>query len=262
MRHIAILSTHSGINLEDNIINKFSNSSDVAFHIYSSTEYSISSEKNVVMHIFPNECNTVPKMINYILAEEKSRKPDNRYLHILLDSVKIKKDPLIFINLLDNVLEKLHMTSWLSTVCDPMNYVYKKYNPRVQIDLDDECKNMLKVDKLLFTSHSNTYWMCFDLNADDECIKFNESFEIPMYYTIEFLARRKANAQPLDFMNMYLTIEEEQNLFDVEQISEKYSDEQFKSENDIFKDLKLDITPTNMIDTVLENLYNVLNNKG
>lgn len=88
---------------------------------------------------------------------------------------------------------KLKQHVWLSTVCDECNFVYKKYNPRVRVSFDDDkSKGLLKTKSIVFTSNANTAWIAYDLSSNpNKLLKFDERFEIPMFYIIELLARRR-----------------------------------------------------------------------
>ena len=82
-----------------------------------------------------------------------------------------------------------------STVTDSCNYVFKKFNPRLTLDIDDEnAKTRLGLpDRISFTSHSNICWTIFNFSKlEDDIPKFDEKFTIAMYVIIEYLARRRA----------------------------------------------------------------------
>lgn len=49
------------------------------------------------------------------------------------------------------------------------------------------------------TSHSNTAWMAYDMAAlakQKEIEYFDEQFDIPMFYIVELLARRREHKLP------------------------------------------------------------------
>ena len=92
-------------------------------------------------------------------------------------------------------MDVLDYSVHFSTVTDPCNYIFKKFNPRLTIDVDDEnAKTRLGLpDRISFTSHSNICWTIFDLNKlGDDVPKFDEKFTVAMYVIIEYLARRRA----------------------------------------------------------------------
>lgn len=53
-----------------------------------------------------------------------------------------------------------------STVADPCNYVFSKFNPRLSLDIDDDgIKARLSLPSTVsFTSHSNTCWLIYNFN--------------------------------------------------------------------------------------------------
>lgn len=57
-----------------------------------------------------------------------------------------------------------------------MNYVYTKYNPRLCVHFSQEDAAKVGNSEILFTSNANTAWMCFDLDAGIDDLKFNEEF--------------------------------------------------------------------------------------
>lgn len=96
-------------------------------------------------------------------------------------------------------------------------------------------------------------------------MKFNESFDIPMFMIIEFLARRR-NSKRFDqlyWMNMYATIPEEVGVFkiDPESNEQPISQEKMAEEDAIFKKLEVNYAPDNNIDEILENLWGKLKSK-
>jgi len=55
---------------------------------------------------------------------------------------------------------------YFSTVTDPCNYIFKKFNPRLTLDIDDDSiRSKLNLpNSVSFTSHSNTCWLIYDFN--------------------------------------------------------------------------------------------------
>ena len=103
--------------------------------------------------------------------------------------------------------------------------------------------------------------MCFDLDADIEKLKFNEELSTSMYYTIEFLARRKKN-DAFAFMNMYPTVMNEQNIFTLDAKianTDKLNAELIKQDDEKFKTMNIDYSADNNIEQLEQKLYNILN---
>ena len=163
------------------------------------------------------------------------------------------------------MMSALDYSLWLNTTCDPCNYVFKKYNPRVGVSLDHPdvlCSDLLRKigPKVFSTSHSNTQWMCYDMkNVKEDLLKFDDQFTVPMYYIIDLLARRKVSgaASDLFFMNQYLTVDAEHGTF--EQIPEtkpaEFTKEVMQREDAAFKAKNHNVNPDNNIDMVLERIW-------
>lgn len=186
------------------------------------------------------------------------------YLHILAENIDILKDPMDFINDIEYMMNLLDLNSWFGTVCDPCNFIYSKYNPRLRLHLDAEYCKDLKIKQLLFTSHANTYWTIYNINkATDYELYLDESFSIAMFYIIKFLAERR-NRKPngkLYYMNQYPTVESEYNVYSAKDFNNKRNDteQQMKQEDELFKSMNIDYSPDNNIDKILEDLHNLLN---
>ena len=134
----------------------------------------------------------------------------------------------------------------------------------MQISLDEYAKNF-KFDKLIFTSYANTSWIAYDFSkVQDDLLKFNEQFTIPMYYIIEFLARRRnSKLSKLYYMNQYLTVPAEKGVFKhepIESVKDKVGD--IKQEDAAFKQLNINYAPDNNIDNILETFYELLKSRN
>ena len=108
--------------------------------------------------------------------------------------------------MVEHTMDVLDYSIYFSTVTDGCNYVYKKFNPRLTITMDDDAtKSKLHLPSTIsFTSHSNTCWTIYDFNKMPSGPQhYEEKFSIAMYYIIEYLARRRATKKDgqLYFMN-------------------------------------------------------------
>ena len=142
----------------------------------------------------PSSADNDAKMKNFILKKMHAN-GFNGFLHIISQSVVLHKDPAEYISKLEHTMDVLDYSIYLSTVTDPCNYVFKKFCPRLTLDIDDELiQQKLKLpSKLSFTSHSNLCWSVYDFSKmADGPMLFNEQFSIAMFEIIEFLARRRA----------------------------------------------------------------------
>lgn len=207
--------------------------------------------------VLPLECDTEPKIRNYINKQYRDS-GFKGFLHVVQWNTILNKDPNDFLLKLEDMMDKLDYNVWFNTICDPCNYVYHKYCPRTYIALDDPNYQQLKTKRIALTSHSNTQWIAYNLaKATNSNLHFDEDFTIPMYYIIEFLARRKAEAVEgqLYFMNNYFTVEEEHDVFKSFNAEQKLDQEQLKKEDAIFASKKVNHVADNNVDLVATQFY-------
>ena len=203
---------------------------------------------------------------NYINAYFKQQQFKG-FLHVITDHITFKDKINDYVKQLEHAMDVLDYSVHFSTVTDPCNYVYSTYNPRMEVHLDLDDYNKLELPRsLYFTSHSNTAYVTYDFSkVPDDLLKFNENFSIPMFYIIEFLARRRntKRASQIYFMNMYLAVPLEKDAIknDPSVIDPEPDQKVFANEDAIFKGLNIEFAPDNNIDTVLENLNNLLESK-
>lgn len=216
----------------------------------------------------PDTCDNTPKTRNWINSYFKTNNFDG-FLHVIEDTTDLLKVPTKFMDDLEHMMKTLDYNVWFSTICDPCNFIYFKYNPRLAIILDKVEYFKLELGtKLLFTSHSNTQWVTYDFSqVTEDLLKFDEDFSIAMFYIIEFLARRRNTKREnqLYFMNQYLTVESEYGTF--KHIDSKNTEDKtaettnMQKEDQIFKNKQVKYEPDNNIDLVLETVYKTLNEK-
>ena len=224
---------------------------------------------------YPDDIDTEVKTKNFVISEMK--KKGVKKLHMLEDNVSIIKNPHPFMDDIENLLSLLGLNSFLGTVTDDCNFVYNKYVPRLRIHIDDELKGWkekLKIDEVVFCSHSNTYWMYFDLeHADEDELHFEEAFKSQMYWIIEYLARRR-NKHPntMYFMNQYVTCASERGTYERAKIEKNVSKEEaekvqkefienMKADHEIFTAMAVDNHPDCNQNIVVERLYKILSSK-
>ena len=216
--------------------------------------------------VFPKEIDSIPKRKNFILGYAKSKGFDG-FLHIVEDNIVLDRDPTQYIEKIEKTMDVLDYNVHFSTVTDPCNYIFKKFNPRLTLDVDDEdVKTRLGLpDKISFTSHSNICWTIFDLNkVGDDVPKFDEKFTIAMYVIIEYLARRRAQKKEgqLYFMNQYLSISDEIGSFHQINLDGDSIDQQkMKEEDAMFKEMRVEFAPDNNLDVVLDTFYQKVKEK-
>jgi len=167
-------------------------------------------------------------------------------LHVISDSVKLQRDPAPFMADLESMMREFDYPLWLSTVTDPCNYVYNRYNPRFILVNDMQPLRDTGIRyNLVITSHSNTAWMAYDIGAlgrQKDIEYFCEDFSVPMFYIIELLARRREHkrAGQLFYMNQYLTVGSELGVFRLAPALEperEIAKEIMEADNQKFKDM-------------------------
>ena len=225
-----------------------------------------SVQEDSATKVIPEACDNLSKARNFINAFFKEEKFGG-FLHIVEDLVELNADLKQFVESIEKMMDALDYDVWFNTICDPCNYVYSKFNPRVSIELDrEDVKPLGLSSKLMFTSHSNTSWICYNFSkVPDDLLKFNESFDIPMFMIIEYLARRRntrVGGQPY-FMNMYATIPEEVGVFKMASSfdSDEIKPEKMAAEDKMFRELNINFAPDNNIDEVLEAVWAKLKSK-
>ena len=220
---------------------------------------------NVKAISIPSDKDNSSKAKNFILEHCQSSYKD-MFVHLIEDNVQLFNDPCTYVEKIEHVMDVLDYSIHFSTVTDPCNYVFKKYNPRISLVLDDEdVKNKLDLPmQLSFTSHSNTTWTIYDLHKMPDPQKYDEKFSIGMFMIIEYLARRRNTKKPeqLYFMNQYLAIEDEIGVFGTLDYNDNNINSKAMTEEDaIFKSMNINYLPDNNIDVVLEQTYKMIQSK-
>lgn len=267
-RTLAIVIENEG--LKDNVqhnIDLFveSKSFDAIYVVTDKEDISWNQAEKCSNLIFPKDCDNMPKKRNWLNKYFKTQQYDGM-LYVAEDTVRFDVSPNNFFNKLENMMTVLDYPVWFNTIADSCNYLYKKYMPRVSIIIDQPEYAKFELGKLLFTSHSNTAFIAYDFSkATDDQLKFNDKFSIPMYYIIEYLARRRNNKSQgsLFFMNQYLTIPEEKGAFTTVKINKNddVTSVQMKAEDEIFKSMNVNFASDNNIDQLLEQTYEKLKSK-
>ena len=205
---------------------------------------------------------------NFVLKHFKEADEDV-WLHVIEDSIELKNDPRQFINDIERMMDIYGLNNWFGTITDGCNYIYSKYNPRLNIVIDSEVHKKLEIANAVFCSHSNVQWTVYNIQqADADELYFDERFTVDMYWIIEFLARRR-NAHPgsLYFMNQYYTCASEKGVYAFKKDQPKKQDDsidlqkRMQQEDALFKSLGVNYAPDNNVDKVLETLYVRLNSR-
>lgn len=182
-------------------------------------------------------------------------------LHVISENVNILCDPSDFMDDLDSMMREFDYPLWLSTVTDPCNYIYNKYSPRLMLVNDmQEMRAAGMRYGLVVTSHSNTAWMAYDMDAlakQKEIEYFDEQFDIPMFYIVELLARRREHKLPgqLFYMNQYLTVTSEHGVFKLApdlSPSKPATQQMMQTEDEKFKAMHVKYEPDYSMDAVID----------
>lgn len=216
---------------------------------------------------FSDDADNDSKMKNFIIkwCEDQQFKG---FLHIVQSDVKVNDGAEAFICSAESAMHSLDYSIYFSTVTDVCNYVFKKFCPRLTINVDDvELKDKLHLpSEISFTSHSNLCWTIYDCKQlDGNVQKYDERFSIAMYQIIEYLARRRSTKKDgqLYFMNQYLSVPEEVGAIAVVPGLDGDLDQKKMQEEDAtFKSIEgLDYSPDNNLDIILDAFYKKVKEK-
>lgn len=209
-RIIAITTTYLEYDILNNIVEKIK-SPENEIHVFSSYDFP-ENHPEIIFHHLENEiANSDPKTKNFVLKYffENNQKG---FVHLIEENLVIEKDPKEFIEAIESLMKALKLQSWFQTRCDECNYVLTKYNPRLKIPIDIPEMSEKFSKTIYYTSHSNPLWAIYDYDiANFENVSYDEEFLVPMFYIIDFLARKRNRGE--GFMNYYPTIEEENGVF-------------------------------------------------
>lgn len=257
MRSFAILHENEQIDIGKNIIERLPEGSKVM--IFSKEDLPVSDVPRKILEFvkIPEDLeDKKPKMRNFIIKTLKNS-GFNGFLHVAEDSVALKTDPAAFFDEVELMMKTFGLKSWFNTALDGCNYVFSKYNPRFSVTVDVE-NTPLSGKTIHWCSNANTEWTVFDLEgATDDDLMLNESFGIAMYYIIEFLARRRNRKSlgELHYMNMYPGLDSELPVLQAVPIgSDGDKREDFRTEDQIFREMKVDNHPDMEIEDVIRDM--------
>ena len=176
--------------------------------------------------------------------------------HVLQNNIEFLKDPKAFLVEIERMMEMLDYDVWFNTTTDTCNYVFTKYDCRFSVAIN-ECEFQQIYDKtVLWTSHSNPNYAIVDLDKfkslEDNGALFDDRFEIPMFYIIKYLAKRKM--AHCGFMNYYPTIHEEHGTFKTFEIgrNENFTQMQMQQEDEMFRSMQLNHEPNGNPEEVMD----------
>lgn len=265
MRTFALLNNGKPHDFRENVLKWLTGGGDVV--VFSTPELFEQTLKDFpdVKHVgIPEEISkSESSQRNFIIRHFKKEQTCG-FLHVLSRTTKILKDPATFIDSVERMMKALGNKTWFSCTSDMVNYVYGRFYPRFDIQVDDQQVKNSPFKNVMLCSNANTEWTIFDMEGlTDEESMLDEAFTIPMYYIIEFLARRRNNKKPGEFyyMNLYPTINEEIGVFKHENEPEdKKSDaiQTMKSEGAVFQSKGINHTADGDVVRATEDLRNLL----
>lgn len=214
-------------------------------------------------HNFVPEVITIPKSLNspasknLILSMFKDGKYANQYqyLYIIEDDVQLANTQLLFPKI-ENVMSVMGAPFWVSTACNPKNYIFDKFSPRIILDMN----GISPIDKLLFAGYDSTELMCWDIqNIDAEYMHFWE--ELPNLYMIEYAHRMNKGNYQYNSLCFYPTFAEEATCIrrnkDI-----PYSNKDFSSEIKLLEQYNIIWKPDVDIDKVILEVITSLQKQG
>lgn len=257
MRIFAILNDHEEVDVGENILKHLPDGSEALVFTKNEKKTPEISGKTIKMVKIPEEFSDKrSKMRNFIIKTVRES-GFSGFLHVSEDSVRLKSDPVSFFDDVERMMTTFGLKSWYNTALDGCNYVFSKYNPRFSISVDVE-NTPISGKTIHWCSNANTEWTVFDLNgAEDKDLMLDERFGIAMYYIIEFLARRRNQKSQgeLHYMNMYPGLDSELQVLDRAEVCQKKDEnEDFRKEDVIFKEMKVDNHPDMDIDVVIQEM--------
>ena len=266
MRTVAIAVTHKNSDVLNQIVRWVKTVPETNVVVYSNGE--MDRIEGVEDRKIPCEALVSESRVRNFITNDLVDNGTVGFIHIIDDAVEILSDPSSFVVEIERMMAKLHIGTWLNTVTDPMNYTFKIYNPRFSIRIDDEKLKTLYDKTLYFTSHANTSWIVWNTEEStrDE-LMFDDRFSIPMYFIVKFLADRRKRHEKgkLDYMNLYPTISEEQDVFRLARLDSMIREPSQKEsvvESKLFQDLNVDVGPTLDINVVMEDIISALSEKN
>ena len=224
MRTFAVINVNDSARIAENIAEKLPEGSKLTVFQRKSLENPENQKKilekcgktEISFEYYPDELQFHwSKLKNFVTKSFLDRKIGG-FLHVIEDEVEIFADTKPFLDEIERMMKVFRLKSWLNTSCDGCNFIYAKYNPRLWIKVDEEEAMKLYDKTIAWCSNANTAWICYDLDtAQFEDVRFEERFDFPMYFIIEFLARRRNTKRQgeLCYMNYYPSVPEEMDVF-------------------------------------------------
>ena len=257
-RIFAIINYYREIDIFDNIISKLPIDRDIGDKVVVFSSYGLKQPEDgfyEVLDIDSQFNRAVAK--NYVLRTLKNRFNDG-FAYVFEDPLVVVKDKFEkWIPDQEEFMTKFKQDVWLNTVLDECNYIFDKYVTRVNIEIDNSEYNKLFNHQLGLVTNANTKMVVYNLDNIDlnsDVVFFVEDFEIPMFYIIEFLARRRNLKHPGSFMNFYFTMPSEKGIL---KTIKNYKgtlkfNELINVETKRFEQMKVDYHPDMDVDLIMK----------
>ena len=186
------------------------------------------------------------------------------YLHVIEDAVKIDKDPAKMVADVEKLMDIFSLDTWFNTFLDPMNFVFSKYNPIFSLKMDEEGYKDIFDGSISYCTNANTCWIAYNLESCPGNLAFDERFSVPMYFIVEFMARRRNSKVPgsINYMNAYPTVSSEIEVLSLLPVKEKkVSKEEFMENHKLFSSLNVQKDPDIDVEKILMDTVAVLRGK-
>ena len=192
--------------------------------------------------------------LNFVYKYLKENFKDE-FAYVIYDSIQFKKDPKIFMDSIEEMMQKLKLDVWFNTYTDGCNFVFTKFDGRVSVAINDPDLQKIYDKKIIWTSNSNPNFSILDLEKfalPENGKTFDDRFEIPMFWIIKFLCERRRDKK--GFMNYYPTISEEIGVFKSGNFNDgmKTVPERMKKEDGMFTEFKLDHSPSQSVEELMD----------
>jgi len=190
--------------------------------------------------------------LNTVVEYLKSNYSGNRtYAYTICDSIQFKKDPTIFCNEIEKMMDKLKLDVWLNTYTDGCNFVFNKFDGRVSVAINEPELKSIYDKTIIWTSHANPNVMVLDIDKLESGKMFDDRFDIPMFWIIKYLCERARDKK--GFMNHYPTIEDEIGVYKCGNFGGiEPTQEQLKKEDELFKSFNLDHSPNMSVEVLMD----------
>ena len=267
MRSFVVISVHDDVDIGKNILKMLPKESKILVYMRKSLEngdfsrkiQDFDSEKQIFVKYYPDELRFNGSKLRNFVSHELFDEKTAGFAHIIEDNVEIFNSPDVFLDKIEEMMSVFQLNTWFETSCDGCNLVYSKYNPRLYIAVDEPEAKKHYDKTIAWCSNANTLWVCYNMDrCAFEDVRFEEKFQFPMYYIIEFLARRRNTKKPgqMDYMNYYPSVPEELDVFRCIDVKggRNFTNEEIKAEGQLFSEMKVDNHPDSSVDMLMEDM--------